>query len=167
MPPSPRFNHHAALCELLPVAVPSLLCCVKAFFGSSNGSSFGPAEVAECSSILNLDPPMSDLVDPHPMISSASFPGWRICAAVRRHALFCVHFEGLVRGGDVKERESLSATIRDNNLRSRLTLIPGFKRRLDSPLILLCLIICRVQSNLHTLDFPISQGIFRPHSITF
>ena len=56
----------------------------------------------ECSSILELQPAISDLDQPLELISSASFPGWRVCAAVRRHAIFCHRVEALVRGEQVQ-----------------------------------------------------------------
>ena len=99
LPPPPRFNHFAALCELLPVAVPSLICCARALFGDG---SFGQAELEECSFVLGVDPPISDL-DQAPF-SSASFPGWRLCAAVRRHAAFGLRAEALLRGEQVQGR---------------------------------------------------------------
>ena len=79
-----RFDHFASLCEFLPVAVPSLRCCLTAL----KSLKFGLEELELCKSVLGM-PNIPMEVYPRPQaipsdIRSFKFPGADLYVLIQR-----------------------------------------------------------------------------------
>ncbi len=86
-----RFDHFAALCELLPVGIPSLLCCVRSF----NRGKFEQEDLLECSKdlgmscVLSIDGfAMQDLMN-----SPSNFPGDKVFNMINAAILLQSQFD--------------------------------------------------------------------------
>jgi hexosaminidase len=73
-----RFDHFASLCELLPIGIPSLCCCLAAL----EAGNFGDPELEKCSHELGIDLG-AELRDEAPTNLRPNFPGSELYILVR------------------------------------------------------------------------------------
>ena len=94
-----RFDHFAGLCELLPVAIPSLMLCVKAF----TEIQYRPEDVKEVSELIfpeGHELHINGEPSPYP-INEDAFPGVRLFGYVQRLCEWRNDVRNLLRSDDV------------------------------------------------------------------
>ncbi len=95
-----RFDHFALLCELLPVSIPSLCCCIRAF----TSGEFSDLELLELSTELGFESVLS--VDGSPsqvdVVKTESFPGADLFVLMQTAAAFLIKCDSCVRSSYVK-----------------------------------------------------------------
>ena len=102
-----RFDHFASLCELLPVGIPSLCCCLAAL----QAQTFGNAEVENCSMELGFDLG-TELRGQETSIPATvpTFPGSSVYFLVKRFTSLQVAFKNL------KKSDTLTTWFSDYSL---------------------------------------------------
>lgn len=93
-----RYDHFAVLCELLPVAVPSLAMCLRTLFGYNESPLSPPREVVK---LLNCEQPYG-LMGPAFGTPKCHYPGGDVLEAILRFQQLKQDFETMLDSSRVK-----------------------------------------------------------------
>lgn len=96
-----RYDHYATLCELLPVAIPSLALCLRVWLA---GAYSGELHMSVAKELGYMDTPLllNPYPRPQPVSQQLSFPGWKIRVGVEWFANLRLKYRSIVESDQVE-----------------------------------------------------------------